>query len=161
MDKYFIDGYNFLFRTSGKESSLEKKRHALLELLNEELVPLHLNVSIVFDGSDPIRRYAQSGQFDSLEVIYTSHAQSADQYLIERIEQAKHPTHYIVVTSDRALAQSCRALGARTLTIEAFLQFVEKRQEKLQNKEMKASFRISSREMKRLLEIFERKLKEQ
>lgn len=160
MDKYLIDGYNFLFRTSGKGSSLEKKRQALLELLNEELAPLRLNVSIVFDGADPIRRYAQSGQYDSLEVVYTSDDQNADEYLIERVQRAKHPTQYVLVTSDRALAQSCRSLGARTFTIEAFLQFIEKKQKSMQNKEVKAAFRLPSREMKRLLEIFEKKLRD-
>lgn len=160
MSKYLIDGYNFLFRARNKSSSLEKNRRALLESLNEELAPLHLKVSIIFDGSDSIRSHAQRGYFENLEVIYTTNTQSADDYLVEKLEQARYPAHYTVVTSDRGLSHACRLLGAKTLTIKGFLQLIEKKQKNQLSKESKPPLRFSSHELQRLLSIFEKRLKE-
>lgn len=160
VNNYLIDGYNFLFRIKGNSfSSLEKNRKALLVLLNEELSSLQLSVSIIFDGSDPICLHARRAIFDSLEVIYTSDVQSADEYLIEMLEQAKHPAHYTIITSDRELSRKCRSLGAKTLTVEAFLHFIQEKQKKTQ-KSLKPSLRFSPRELHRLLTIFEKRFKE-
>lgn len=156
MDKFLIDGYNFLFRRGTKGPSLEKKRQNLLEQFNDELISLRLNVSIVFDGSDSIRSYAQRGKFDSLEVVYTTDQQTADEYIIEVIQHAKHPATYIVVTADRGLERICSRLGAKTQSIEDFLAFVQKKQKKVEK--TKTPLKITSSEMKRLLKIFEERL---
>lgn len=161
VNKYLIDGYNFLFRIKNKGfSSLEKNRKDLLALLDENLFSLQLPVSIIFDGCDPVRAYAQRTHFNSLEVIYTSDQQSADEYLIEMLQQAKHPMHHTVITSDRELARACRLLGAKTLSVEAFLRLIEEQQKKMQKPLSKPSLRFSPRELHRLLVIFEKRLKE-
>lgn len=159
MDYYLIDGYNFLFRLRSGGSTLEKKRETLLRLLNEELSPLRLHLCVIFDGADPIRNYARTLQFETLEIVYTSSHQSADDYVIDKLEHCRHTGHFIVVTSDQGLAKTCKRLGARTLSIEDFVEFLRRRLQKVAHKESKPALHPSNKELDRLLEIFEARLK--
>lgn len=153
--RYIVDGYNFLFRTSGKQASLEKKRQILLDLFNEQVATIGLNVCLVFDSSEKLRAYAQRSQLDSLEVIYPTCDQTADDYIVEMVEHCKHPATMTIVTSDTGLARRCSRLGAKTQSIKTFIAFIEKKQVSRLKKKAKTPFKDTNREIMRLLQIFE------
>lgn len=155
--QYLIDGYNFLFRLGeGKKKSLEQAREALIAALNEKLHVFRAPVSIVFDSSEQIRDFAQSAKLPNLDVLYAPKGLTADEYMIELVEQAKNPKNTTIVSSDGGLARQCQHLGAKTLSIDEFLHLLQKRNGKKPS--VKPIYKETSHETERLLKIFEKKL---
>lgn len=156
--QYLIDGYNLLFRLhAGKGESLEKKRESLVSILNQELSTLKGPITIIFDSSEEIHDFARSAKLPNLDVVYAPKGKTADEYIIELVEQHKNPKILTLVSSDEGLARQCQHLGARTQSIEDFLIFVVKKH-KTPSKE-KPNYKESSTEMERLIKIFEERLK--
>jgi len=156
---YLIDGYNFLFRLTKTKAALQTKRLHFIETLNDLISTLKLNAIVVFDSAHPSSRLPTRGHFDALEIIYTTKNLSADAYILEKIQSAQHPEHITVVTSDRDLTASSKAFKAKTLSIEAFLNFLTKKKNKQKQKFPKTSIlRDSDAEIERLLRIFEKRL---
>lgn len=117
----------------------------------------------MFDSADPSSRLPSRGHYDALEIIYTIKELSADAYILEKVHASKTPECITVVTSDRDLAAGCKALKAKTLSVEAFLTFLTKkekvRKKKTASKASKRRFlRDSDAEIERLLRIFEKRL---
>jgi len=159
---YLIDGYNFLFRIAKSRAEFKSKRVQFIDSLNDIVSALNLNAIVVFDSADPSARLPTRGHFDSLEIIYTTKELSADDYILEKVHASKHPERITVVTSDRDLSASCKALKAQTLTIEDFLSFLFKKKESRRKKAATKSgrprmMRDSDREITRLLQIFEKR----
>jgi predicted RNA-binding protein with PIN domain len=159
--KYIIDGYNFMFRIQEEErkKKLEKARESLIALLDEELSIIKTHVYVVFDSSEQVKDYAQSAFLKHIEVIYAPKGLSADQYIIERLEQSKSPKTLTIVTSDSGLALQCQQLGAKILSIDDFVTLINKRKQKKKSL-LKPSYKESTQEIERLRKIFEEKLNE-
>jgi predicted RNA-binding protein with PIN domain len=156
---YLIDGYNFLFRLAKSRAAFQTKRLIFIERLNELASSLRLNAAVVFDSSDPSYRLARRGHFDALEIIYTTKDLSADAYILEKIQTTKHPERITVITSDRELSAHSKALGAKTLSVEAFLAFLTKKKKaRAPKKAPSRILRESDAEIERLLRIFEKRL---
>ncbi len=147
---YYIDAYNLLFKLQIKSSSLQKQREALLTTLKPYS---SLNLTLVFDGHEICER----SHFGDLEVIYTQ-GETADDYIIKEIENSPKPSSHTVVTSDRPLATTAKNLGAKILSIPEFLTLISKKGKK---KQVEKTFTETPAEIKRLLAIFEKKLKDQ
>lgn len=139
--RYLIDGYNLAFRCPQfDQKSLAKQRAHWITWLAEAAEQLNLNFIVVFDSS-----YAPGHQqrchYALLEIYYTDQGQSADEWILHELAEgtSSHakpaPPHTVVITSDRLLAVHARHLGARTQTVESFLQTLRKR---LAKKEQKA-----------------------
>ncbi|MBS0605936.1 MAG: NYN domain-containing protein [Parachlamydiales bacterium] len=162
--RYLIDGYNLLFRIAKPGRALEKKREALIAELNQVIADFKLKATVVFDGSHPGISHAMRHHFDALEIIYTYQNLSADEYIIEEVNSARRPEEIIVITSDRGLALTCKNLGAKTQTIEAFISSLKKKTVKKKKRQKESrpetAFKDSNAEINRLLEIFEKKLNE-
>lgn len=160
--QYLIDGYNFLFQLYEEVDPLRQKREEIIERLQDILGQLHLKVSIVFDshmGAEALffpRRFQQK----DLEIIYTPSGQTADNYFLESLDGAKHNHTKTVVTSDQRLAKQIKALGAKVLSIEDFLSWILQKEKKHYAKERKI-LGDDPKEIARLMEIFEKKLREE
>lgn len=158
---YLIDGYNLLFRILESKKSLQTQRELIVHSLQKEFKSLHLKGTIVFDGRH--RRDEESGLTyrSPLVVAYSHQGQTADQYILEKLENAP-VSETCVVTDDRFLANASHGLGANTLHINAFLRLVEKKRTAQQQKQ--DSFREerpmkeSKKETERLIKIFEDRL---
>jgi hypothetical protein len=157
---YLIDGYNLLFRLKNERKSLQKKREEILLALSEKSEELKLHITIVFDATKEEFEGSTRGHFKDLEIVYTSKKQSADAYIIAMIECCKYPQKEIVVTSDRDLARHCAALGARSLSIEAFFKMLQSKKKKQKRATSTPKvFKESDSNFARLLKIFEERLK--
>lgn len=155
---YLIDGYNFLFRIlSLKKKSLEKSRESLIEILSAELKDLKGDISLIFDSAQQILDVPQTTILEHLQIVYAPKGLSADQYILELVEQCCNPKTIKVVTSDGDLARQCRYLRAPTLTIEEFIIFILKKKKK--KVETKPSYSPPKWELERLLKIFEHRFK--
>jgi predicted RNA-binding protein with PIN domain len=155
---YFVDGYNLLFKLSDSTWDLQSKRKAVIAFLEERISSLSLSLTVVFEGKH--KRDEESGfhHFAYLKVLFTPQGESADAYFIDFLSHTFHPSHYTIVTSDKALSSQCRGLGAQTMGVQEFLQWIEKKGKKpvYKNPEM----RDSDRQIARLIKIFEERLRE-
>ncbi len=153
---YLVDAYNLLFRVQKKVTSLEKNRRALISYLNEAAEQLHLNLTLVFDGSKETLSYPLRAHFDAVALVYAP--QSADTYILQEVEESRHPAKITVVSSDRELTRRCSLYGAEVQTIEAFLQrLIRKEKQRATPRPMQES----SAQFARLLALFEQRLSEQ
>lgn len=156
---YIIDGYNFMFRLSSqKKTSLEATRNALIEQLNEELSVIKTSVTVVFDSSEQHKHYAQKAILAHLNVVYAPKGLTADEYIIELVENAKSAKTLTIVTSDSGLARQCQHLGTTTTSVDDFLTLITKK-----NKPKGASkppYKEHPQQMERLRKIFEDRLKD-
>lgn len=147
-----------MFRIKGaKGKSLQQQREYLIELLAEELAAFKGNCAIIFDSAEQIRDFPQSFQLKNIDIIYAPRGRTADEYIIEMIEQTKNPKIYAIVTSDKDLARHCQSIGSEVFSIEDFLLLVKKKR-KGKTKEAKPNYRESKQEFERLKRIFEEKL---
>ncbi len=157
---YWIDGYNLLFRITKSYREMKQNERKLLEALNRSITLLKYQVTIVFDGREKDPPEALRRNLDSLAMIYTAHNQTADDYILQAIADAANPAEEIVVSSDRELLRKAKQRGAGGQTVESFLsQLIRKKNKKKAQAEV--IFKETSTELKRLLKIFEDRLKEE
>ncbi len=159
---YYIDGYNFLFRLCHKRRNpLQARRESLVKRFNERVEELGLDITIVFDGEElPYGDYTR-GHWRSVEVVYTHEGLSADDYILEQLALSRHPAVETVVSCDRQLISKSHLLGASSMSIEVFLSFLEKKQQK-RLRAIPIREAVDSRaQIERLQKIFENRLREQ
>lgn len=131
---YYLDGYNCLFCTEGIHHNLSAQRTRFLERLRTCVSALKLNVTVVFDST--IQSESTRGHLNPLECIYTNRYETADQHLIHLIEHSRFPSRITLVTSDNALATTARHLGAQTIEVFPFLNWLQQRYTKVKHKEL-------------------------
>lgn len=134
--RYFIDGYNLIFR-SGRFSSSELKNSRMdwIGWLNLQKGLLHGTITIVFDSAY-VPGEIEKSHSGSVEILYTAQGETADQWIINQLAWSKKRINksIIVVTSDNQLAKQVRHLGAHTQSIEEFLRIVDRRVEKKEHR---------------------------
>lgn len=123
---YLVDGYNLMFRLVDTGEDLRKARDYILDDLSEKLRFLDIEMTIIFDAAyrpgDATRRHR-----GNLEIIYTRNSESADDFIVEQLDEDGRSYDTMVVTSDRDLAFRSRRLGASCMSIEAFVTWLDKR----------------------------------
>lgn len=159
---YLIDGYNLLFRLMESKNSLESQRHLIIRSLQKEFQHLHLKGMIVFDGRHHHDEQSGLSYQSPLIIAYSHRGQTADQYILEKLETARLPSHITVVTDDRFLATAARGFKARTIGLQSFILLLEKKHAQLiQKKDERAEKgpqRESKHNIERLLKEFETRL---
>lgn len=155
---YLVDGYNFLFFYLSFDASLQKKREELIKLLDEKLTHLKIHATIIFDGFTNIQDNIERQYFNSLTVIFTAKNQTADEYIIEKLSFLKNKNEETVITADKNLAQRSKQLGAHVLSPKGFLKNILSKptNENVEERE----YEETKADIKRLLQIFENRLKE-
>jgi len=101
-----LDGNNLLYRLPAGQRSRTDVRRLVLDLVRHEST----RVLVVFDGPPP----DGSPERESLgraSVLYSG-SRSADDVIIGRLDQARRPREWVVVTDDRALGRRAREQGA-------------------------------------------------
>jgi len=155
---FLIDGYNLLFSWLDTKESMEKKRARLVLWIQREFKQMKLHGIIVFDGAH--RRDEESGLSypNPMELAYTPKGQSADQYILDRVEALKNRKNAMVVSNDRGLKSQASAMGAKTMGNDEFIDWLLKRAVKKKAKQLPA--KDSPYQIERLTKIFEERLKE-
>jgi predicted RNA-binding protein with PIN domain len=140
---YLVDGYNLLFQTAWMrhEDNLEAARRRLIVELDSYAELLSLSISVVFDA--PFRTEALAfGHFNKLKIIFTSRGQTADQFLIEWVQDLLPAKNVTVVTSDKPLTRHIRAFGVKVESVTDFLSKLKKRK---QNKQRQKQEKINKK----------------
>ena len=142
---YIIDGWNVIHQVSEiKDSSYPRqifiqyiKRHGFTGSKNNR-------VTVVFDGFFDIEEIRQEREFS----IVFSGESSADDVIIDKVRGAKNKKQIVVVSDDRAIASSVKALGANVLKVAEFIK-------------MKKKKKIPSDERKSIGDVLEREITEE
>ncbi len=113
-----IDGYNLLHQTPWAGREWRAAREALLRALALYQIRSGHDVTVIFDGKKGGWSTEQRTAEHGVLVCYTRRETEADDVI--RREIAREPHRYLVVTSDRAVATSCKTYGAQVVTSEEF-----------------------------------------
>ncbi|MFA6916323.1 MAG: NYN domain-containing protein [Parachlamydiales bacterium] len=124
--RYLIDGYNLAFRLYSSKHSLQQKRFLSITELSEKVAALNIEAAIIFDAQHTLDESSR-GHYAGLEVHFTNHNETADEYIINAIDEFKTPSKITVVTSDRELTHRARLKGAHSINIETFALWLDKR----------------------------------
>jgi len=151
---YLIDGYNLIFSLIESKESLQALRQKIIHAIQKHFARRKVSGTLVFDGAH--RRDEESGLSyrSPLVIAYAPKGQSADEYIVERVQVAPHPKQITVVTNDRALARHAKSAGAKVQSNEEFLTWLKKRKKKPTPEAVDTRQNID-----RLLKIFEERLK--
>jgi len=107
-----IDGDNLLGTWPGRSRSDAERRAVALELARLAARERRRYV-VVFDG-----RPRDQGSFGA--GVRFAGADSADELILQILREQHDPRGWVVVTSDRSLADRCRHLEARVLRCDRF-----------------------------------------
>lgn len=131
----------------------------LLESLYQAMMQLHSPMTVVFDGREKDPPEALRRNLLSMNIVYTPAHQTADDYILEMMDHALNPADEMVVSSDTELLRRAKQKGARTQTIETFIQTVmSKKHRPSQASSEKKQRHESSTQFERLLKIFQKRL---
>jgi predicted RNA-binding protein with PIN domain len=113
-----IDGYNFIGRQGGLRGNIEAKRNRLVTDLSRYRQTKPHDVTVVFDGTRSGDSFGHEERKEGVSIVYSRHGESADEVIVRMAEELGRDC--IVVTSDRAVGQSCAASGALVLSSGEF-----------------------------------------
>ena len=103
---YLIDGHNLIARTPGLSLSDPDDEAKLVQLLRRwTAADARRKVTVIFDGGLPAgeARHLSGG---GVKAIFAPNNSSADAVIIRRIEAIGNPPEFVIVTSDRAVANA-------------------------------------------------------
>jgi predicted RNA-binding protein with PIN domain len=118
-----VDGYN-VAKLAWPSTPLPEQRRRLLELLVELTARHPTDVRVVFDGGD-VTGSRHGGRH--VRVAFSPPGVTADDVLVEQVERTPPDRPVLVITSDRALGESVRALGANVVRSPQFLASAHRR----------------------------------
>ncbi|MBX3420584.1 MAG: NYN domain-containing protein [Pirellulaceae bacterium] len=131
--RLLIDGYNLLFQSQflGRQRGpgwLHKARQRLLAGLHEQLPQdLLSHTTIVFDasrGNEVLRDFVSE---HGVRVLFANEHPEADDLLEELIRSHTAPKSLQVVSSDHRIARCARARRAKIVTVDQFLDLLERK----------------------------------
>ena len=111
---YLIDGNNVMGQRPGwHRDRRAAQRRVLLEVA--ELSRLkRIQMGIVFDGK-PLDNFPDGSRFRGVQVYFAHRGGSADDRIVELVEQSGNRHNLTVVTSDRGLARRVEVAGVKTI----------------------------------------------
>lgn len=131
---YLVDGNNVMAQRVGWHRDKSGARRALLDALARFAQAKGTRVAVVFDGA-PEPHFPDGSGFRGVRVYYGARGSNADERIKQIVEETRERRTLTVVTSDRALADYVRRLGAQVLRSGDFRRRIE---ETLTEKEMRA-----------------------
>ncbi|MCA6070972.1 MAG: NYN domain-containing protein [Endomicrobium sp.] len=125
--RYIIDGYNVINSSDMfLSSALEGRRNKLLEFIqfHRPHGSLKNSVAIVFDcksknphESNGYNKY----RISDIEIIFSDGIVSADDIIVEIVDESQNPYEITIVTNDRGIRRRISPSGAKYETVEVFL----------------------------------------
>ena len=127
---YLIDAYNYLFSSEFIGSNLESSRYQLIEYIQRVFDTNKDTIRMVFD-SHYLNTDEEIRFFGNIKIIYTSHGQTADEYIIQFIETNPNPKKTTLVSSDKALCRRAASLQSKTISVNDFLELCKRTLKKI------------------------------
>ncbi len=122
--QYIIDGNNFIKRGGGGEpGDFEDDKKELVSRLLRYTFGKKVKITLVFDSRNP-----RAQDFGGVKVI---HAEDADARIASEVSGAASPASVAVVSNDREVIRDAKAKGARTMKVDEFGSFLDKKLKKV------------------------------
>jgi hypothetical protein len=119
-----IDGHNLIGHLSTSSLEDPDDEEVLVRLLRAHRARTGKLVTVVFDPGAglPLRQTYRSG---GVEVIFAPHGSTADAVIIQRLRKSENARSFLLITSDRELANQALQLGARVQSAGDFADRLE------------------------------------
>lgn len=124
--EYVIDGYNVIHKHPETAAHMntgprgpEEARRKLLHLLAVRFAQKKVNMRVVFDGKYP--GLSTQSPFPKINAVYSFAPETADEVIINYVENAARPRSITVVTSDREIRRQVEDTGCGIMTSEVFV----------------------------------------
>ena len=109
---YIVDGHNLLGQTPGFSLTDPGDRRRLVAGLAAFCRGRRCRMTIFFDGEPPRGNRADL-HLGGVRILHSGRGRSADDAILEMIRSSRAPADITLVTSDRALYERGRHLGAK------------------------------------------------
>lgn len=113
-----VDGYN-IAKAGWPDISLERQREQCVRVCEQMAMRWGTDIQVVFDGADVVG--AHSSERRLVKVIFSPAGVLADDVLRAGVSATDPARQVVVVTSDQAVVNDVRAMGANTIRNDAFL----------------------------------------
>jgi predicted RNA-binding protein with PIN domain len=129
-ERYYIDGYNVLHKSSMLKSlvvhDLETAREAMIDKIGHYCAATGHEVTIVFDGRGLHKAEHQPHHrgVASLRILYAPGHLTADTVIEREVYKDPNRRGIVVVSNDFGLRSLCSGMGALTMGVDNFLQTV-------------------------------------
>jgi len=114
-----IDGHNLIGRLATLSLQDPDDEEKLIRLLKSYQARTGKAITVVFDSGGQFALPA-TRRLGSLKVVFAPYGSSADAVIARRVRQSSEPRGWLVVTSDRELAEKVMRQGARVKSADAF-----------------------------------------
>jgi len=123
---------------------------------------IRIQGTVVFDSHvEHANIHPTRGGNGHLEIIFSPTNLNADQYILEYLStMSSEKNNMTLVTSDNELAFQAKAFGVKILSVQAFLKLLYEKELHTTKAEEKPNLECRY-EIQRLLDIFEKKYKDQ
>jgi predicted RNA-binding protein with PIN domain len=122
---YIVDGHNLLGQTPGLSLTSPEDRRALLARLTAFCRGKRTRMTVFFDG-DPPEGWRSDMHLGGVRVLHSGGGRSADDAILEMIRKSRAPADVTLVTSDRALYERGRHLGAKGMLGHRFREMMSR-----------------------------------
>jgi predicted RNA-binding protein with PIN domain len=116
---YLIDGHNLLGQISGLSLESAVDRQRLVSSLSRFAGSRRCRITVFFDGEPPAG-WGDRIDLGGVQVRHSGRGRSADDAILQSIRRSATPADITLVTSDRALYERGRHLGARAMQCRGF-----------------------------------------
>ncbi|WP_100445629.1 NYN domain-containing protein [Glycomyces xiaoerkulensis] len=119
-----VDGYNVTMSAWGDTLTLEQQRNRLVQALGAIAAQTNAEITVVFDGSDPIFGAKPSAR--GVRVLFSAKGEIADDVVVDlaRVEPKGRPV--VVVSSDREVAERARRHDAYAAPSEMLVKRIQR-----------------------------------
>jgi predicted RNA-binding protein with PIN domain len=127
-NKVIIDGWNVCWKfpemTDLIPDHLEKVRERFNSYIRDYFLGKKVTYKIFYDGQ-PLNLPKPNNR--NSNVIFSTNPQKADDLIVSFLEKQDRQKNWTVITSDRALAQKVKDLGASIISSEEFIAKLKKK----------------------------------
>ena len=116
---YLIDGHNLIGQLHTISLDDPDDEEKLARLLSSYRARTRKAITVVFDpgGAFALSKRRQLG---GVKIVFAPYGSNADSVITRRVQKLRNPSEWLVVTSDRELADAVSRLGARVQSAAAF-----------------------------------------
>jgi len=146
-----IDGHNLIGRLSQLSLQDPDDEEKLVWLLKSYRARTGKTITVVFDPGGTFA-LSQTRRRGGIETVFAPHGSTADAVIAKRIGRSRNPRDWVVVTSDRNLAETVARQGAGVRSAEDFAEELTALREALPDRK---DVPLSPEEVEMWLSLFE------
>ena len=149
---YILDGYNVIGASQHIRLSQSDKEDCLIKLLSNFIKHNKHKITVVFDGNHPDFNWQSQYTDQGINVVFTDKEETADTYIIRKMNNKQNKQGLIIVSSDRDIIMAAKHAKVQTRSSHIFWKTMS--QKECGTKTMKPSHELSEYEMNAWLDIF-------